>query len=46
MADLKFELVTPDRLVMSDDVYMVVRPTSGRAELLAEKRGPLKFSPW
>ncbi len=26
MADLKFELVTPDRLVMSDDVYMVVVP--------------------
>ena len=26
MADLHFELVTPDRLVMSDDVYMVVVP--------------------
>lgn len=26
MADLRFELVTPDRLVMSDDVYMVVVP--------------------
>ena len=28
MADLHFELVTPDRLVMSDDVYMVVVPGS------------------
>ncbi|HKC03680.1 MAG TPA: ATP synthase F1 subunit epsilon [Sphingomicrobium sp.] len=26
MADLHFELVTPDRLVMADDVYMVVVP--------------------
>jgi len=26
MADLHFELVTPDRQVMSDDVYMVVVP--------------------
>ena len=26
MADLHFELVTPERLVMSDDVYMVVVP--------------------
>lgn len=26
MADLHFELVTPDRLVMSDNVYMVVVP--------------------
>ena len=26
MANLHFELVTPDRLVMSDDVYMVVVP--------------------
>ena len=28
MADLRFELVTPERLVMSDDVYMVVVPGS------------------
>jgi len=28
VADLHFELVTPDRLVMSDDVYMVVVPGS------------------
>jgi F-type H+-transporting ATPase subunit epsilon len=28
MADLHFELVTPERLVMSDDVYMVVVPGS------------------
>ena len=28
MADLHFELVTPDRLVMSDDVHMVVVPGS------------------
>jgi len=26
MADLHFELVTPDRLVMSEDVHMVVLP--------------------
>jgi len=26
MADLHFELVTPDKLVMSDEVYMVVVP--------------------
>ncbi|HEX4800179.1 MAG TPA: F0F1 ATP synthase subunit epsilon, partial [Sphingomicrobium sp.] len=26
MADLRFELVTPDRQVMSEDVYMVVVP--------------------
>lgn len=26
MAELHFELVTPDRLVMSEDVYMVVVP--------------------
>ena len=26
MANLHFELVTPDRLVMADDVYMVVVP--------------------
>ena len=26
MADLHFELVTPDRLVVSEDVYMVVVP--------------------
>jgi F-type H+-transporting ATPase subunit epsilon len=36
MADLKFELVTPDRLVMSDDVYMVVVPgAEGEAGILA-----------
>ena len=36
MADLKFELVTPDRLVMSDDVYMVVVPGSeGESGILA-----------
>ena len=28
MADLHFELVTPERLVRSDDVYMVVVPGS------------------
>jgi F-type H+-transporting ATPase subunit epsilon len=26
MADLHFELVTPEKLVLSDDVYMVVVP--------------------
>jgi len=36
MADLHFELVTPDRLVMSDDVYMVVVPgTEGESGILA-----------
>ena len=36
MADLKFELVTPDRLVMSDDVYMVVVPgTEGESGIMA-----------
>ncbi len=28
MAELHFELVTPDRLVMAEDVYMVVVPGS------------------
>ena len=36
MADLKFELVTPDRLVMSDSVYMVVIPgTEGQSGIMA-----------
>jgi F-type H+-transporting ATPase subunit epsilon len=36
MADLKFELVTPERLLMSDDVYMVVVPgTEGESGILA-----------
>ena len=36
MADLKFELVTPERLVMSDDVYMVVVPGSeGESGIMA-----------
>jgi F-type H+-transporting ATPase subunit epsilon len=36
MAELHFELVTPDRLVMSDDVYMVVVPgTEGESGILA-----------
>ena len=36
MADLHFELVTPDRLVMSADVYMVVVPgTEGESGILA-----------
>ena len=36
MADLKFELVTPDRLVMSEDVYMVVVPgTEGQSGIMA-----------
>ena len=35
MADLHFELVTPDKLVMSDDVYMVVIPgTEGESVIL------------
>ena len=36
MADLHFELVTPDRQVMSDDVYMVVVPgTEGEPGIMA-----------
>ena len=36
MADLHFELVTPDRLVMADDVYMVVVPgTEGEEGVMA-----------
>jgi F-type H+-transporting ATPase subunit epsilon len=36
MAGLHFELVTPDRLVMSDDVYMVVVPGSeGESGIMA-----------
>ena len=36
MANLRFELVTPDRLVMSDDVYMVVVPgTEGESGIMA-----------
>ena len=36
MADLHFELVTPEKLIMSDDVYMVVVPgTEGEFGVLA-----------
>ena len=36
MADLHFELVTPDRLVVSDDVHMVVVPgTEGESGIMA-----------
>ena len=36
MADLHFELVTPERLVTSDDVYMVVIPgTEGESGIMA-----------
>lgn len=36
MADLHFELVTPDKLVMSEDVYMVVVPgTEGQEGIMA-----------
>jgi F-type H+-transporting ATPase subunit epsilon len=36
MADLHFELVTPDALVMSADVYMVVVPgTEGEEGVMA-----------
>jgi len=36
MADLRFELVTPDRMVMAEDVYMVVVPgTEGQSGILA-----------
>jgi F-type H+-transporting ATPase subunit epsilon len=35
MANLHFELVTPDRLVMSDEVYMVVVPgTDGESGIM------------
>jgi F-type H+-transporting ATPase subunit epsilon len=36
MTDLHFELVTPDRLVRSEDVYMVVVPgTEGESGIMA-----------
>jgi len=36
MADLHFELVTPDKLVMSEDVHMVVVPgTEGLSGIMA-----------
>ena len=36
MAELHFELVTPDKLVMSDDVHMVVVPgTEGESGIMA-----------
>ena len=36
MADLHFELVTPDKLVVSEDVYMVVVPgTEGEFGVMA-----------
>jgi F-type H+-transporting ATPase subunit epsilon len=36
MADLHFELVTPDKLIMADDVYMVVVPgTEGESGIMA-----------
>ena len=36
MAELHFELVTPDRLVMADDVHMVVVPGSeGESGIMA-----------
>ena len=36
MADLHFELVTPDKLIMSEDVHMVVVPgTEGESGIMA-----------
>jgi F-type H+-transporting ATPase subunit epsilon len=36
MAELHFELVTPDKLVMSEDVHMVVVPgTEGESGIMA-----------
>jgi F-type H+-transporting ATPase subunit epsilon len=36
MADLHFELVTPDKLIVSEDVYMVVVPgTEGESGIMA-----------
>jgi F-type H+-transporting ATPase subunit epsilon len=36
VADLHFELVTPDKLVMADDVFMVVVPgTEGESGIMA-----------
>jgi F-type H+-transporting ATPase subunit epsilon len=36
MSDLHFELVTPDKLIMSDEVYMVVVPgTEGESGIMA-----------
>ena len=36
MANLHFELVTPDKLIVSEDVYMVVVPgTEGQSGIMA-----------
>jgi len=36
MGDLHFELVTPDKLIVSEDVYMVVVPgTEGQSGIMA-----------
>ena len=36
MADLHFDLVTPDKLIMSEDVHMVVVPgTEGESGIMA-----------
>ena len=36
MADLHFELVTPDKLILSEDVHMVVVPgTEGESGIMA-----------
>ena len=36
MADLHFELVTPEKLVLAEDVYMVVVPgTEGQSGIMA-----------
>jgi len=36
MADLHFELVTPDKLIVSEDVHMVVVPgTEGESGIMA-----------
>ena len=36
MGDLHFELVTPDKLIVSEDVYMVVIPgTEGQSGIMA-----------
>ena len=39
MADLHFELVTPDRHVMSEDVYMVVVPGTEDLDALLRRMG-------
>ena len=46
MADLHFELVTPDKLILSEDVHMVVVPgTEGESGIMAGHAPYMKDQP-